>query len=273
VADALIEVLTDARTKTLDPRLRPALDAFAGNLYGPIATRLGWTEGDNDSPAARSQRLEVLHFLAETTRDADVRAEGLKLGRGYANLEQDNFEPAAVAPDLASLALSLWVQEGGEGVRQKLVARLTNSGDSHTRRRILIALGSLRDPAVTPELLKLVLDPQLKQNERTSILVAQLRHDETRAPAMVWIVAHWDALAAQIPEETLSGMVGLVAQLGCDSNSITAADSFLRPRAAKIAGASLELEQGLDGARLCKARKEAQGKSLAEFFSRPPSKH
>jgi alanyl aminopeptidase len=273
VADALIEVLTDARTRTLDPKLRPALDAFAANLYGPIATRLGWTQADSDSPAARSQRLEVLRFLAETTRDADLRADGLKLGRAYANLEQEDFDAAAVAPDLASLALSLFTQEGGEAVREKLVARLTNSNDSHTRRRILTALSSLREPAITPELLKLSLDPQLKQNERTGILVGQLRHEETRAPAMVWLVAQWDALAAQIPEGTMGGMVGFVAGVGCDSNSITAADTFLRPRAAKIRGANLELEQGLDAARLCKARKEAQGKSLAEFFSRPPSKH
>ncbi len=272
-ASSSMEVLRDAWNEMLPPRWRPQIEAYSRALYAPVAERLTWTEAAGEGPSAQEERATVLRFLADTGRDPQVRAEGARLGQAYANLDGETFDARAASPELAGLALELFAQEAGPEARRKLIARLTTSSDAVVRRRILAALSANRDPAVTPELLALTFDPQLRKNERSRLLALQLMHPETRAPAMSWLVARWDALTQQIPPENMAGFVRLIAQLPCDRASLESAEKFLTPRAAKIPSAKLELGQGLEAAQLCIARREAQGKSLEAFFSSPPKLH
>jgi len=269
VSAALMGVLGDAHENTLESRLRPALEAYARHIYQPLAEKLGWSEQPGEAPAARQERSDVLRFLAYVGRDPAVRKEAARLGRAYANLNGDSFDGSAVSPELAALALSMAVQEGGEEMRQKLVARLVNTDEPAIRARILGALGDQREPAVTPQLLQLTFDPQLHKNERTRLLLTQLTHQETRAATSMWLVAHWDALEAALAPEAMGALVRQLAQLACNRNDLSAAESFLKPRVEKLPAAALDLVQGLEVARLCIARREGQGKSLEAFFSKP----
>jgi hypothetical protein len=204
VSGRLMEVLADARDNILDPNLRSGLEVYARSQYRAVASRLGWNEQGGEGTTARAERVAVLTFLANVARDPLVRKEGARLGRAYANVEQESFDATAVVPELGELALGLAAQESGAEFRQKLIARLANSEESPVRWRILNALGEVRDPAVTPDLLKLTFDPQLRKSERERILLLQLAHEETRVAATVWLVAHWDALAAQLSDSQLA---------------------------------------------------------------------
>jgi len=268
---ALMALLEDAHQRAADPALRPALEAYARRAYAPLAQKLGWAEQKGEDAATRAQRKEVLEFLAQTARDPAVRAEGKQLGLAYARPDGDSFDSSAVAPDLSEIALSIAVQESGPELRKKLLARLAASDVAAIRRRIVGALGSLRDPAATPGLLQLSLDGSLHKNERLTLPLSQLAHVETRAAALTWLSAHWDALVAAIPADSGSTLVRAVAESSCDKASLAAAESFLAPRAGKISAAALELQQGLESARLCVARRDAQAKSFSALLGKAPA--
>ncbi len=268
VSLVLADLLADAHEHVLDPALRPTLEGYARRTYSPLGKKVGWIAAKEDDLATRDERTAVLTALALTARDGAVREEGKRRGLAYAHLEAAAFDSSAVPPELASLALALAVKESGPEVRLKLIERLATEEQVPIRARILDALSELRDATATPALLALSLDSRLRQNERLQIPSGQLSHDETRAAAVDWIEGHWDALLARIPADSESNLVRSLAQSSCERAQLNAIESFLRPRIAKVPGAALELEQGLEAARLCISRREAQAKSFAVLFGK-----
>src|SRR5690606_19771361 len=93
-------------------------------LYGPRARRLGWTGRRGEHPETQLLRAAVLGFLATDARDAATRREAARRGRRYRGIGREAIDPSAVPPDLAPIAVSVAVQDGGAEVFDVALARL-----------------------------------------------------------------------------------------------------------------------------------------------------
>jgi alanyl aminopeptidase len=248
----------------VDGKQRAALRTHIAKLYAPAVASLGWRPAAADQPWRRLFRTRLLGVLALDLEDPAVLGEAARLGLLLVGQGQGHArQPDAVAPDLAELALGAAVRKGGAGVFDALIAELARSEDAQVRQRILSALGNTRDPALIARALDLSLDPRLRQHERFGTLQGLLAAIATRDAAWAWLQAHFDALAAGLPDRFAGRLPGMIKL--CDAQRIAEVRAFFAPRVDKLAGGPRNLAQALEAAEQCAARVAAQRDSVRAY--------
>ena len=261
VASEPMGVLRQLEDDWTDEALRPSVRRYEAGLYREAVRKLGWKPAPGEPLDRARFREQVLGFEAETARDPEVASQAAGLGQRYAA----GFDSKIVDPSLAGLALSMAVREGGARTFDALLARLGTTEDAEARDRILRALASTLDPALSARALALSLDPRLRKNERISLLQRQFVQRETREAAWAWLKQSFDALVAQIPEQHAAGLFGIVGRF-CDAEHLADAEAFFGPRAEKIPAAPRRLRQALEDGRICAAQAAAQRAGTQAFF-------
>jgi alanyl aminopeptidase len=249
------------------PEWTDAARRWAASLYQARARRLGWTPRRGEDGETRLLRRDVLSFLALVARDPATRAEAARRGRAYVGYGRDvAVHPDAVASDLAGMALAVAVQEGDEAFFDAVMAHLFASTDAIARRRVLVALASTDDPALSQRALDLALDPRLRVNEVTIPLSVQAERPETRERAWAWAREHFDALAGRIASAHAGRTPWIFAGF-CDLERREEVRAFFEPRIAAMPGGPRNLAGALEAITLCAARRQAQRESVERFFA------
>jgi alanyl aminopeptidase len=265
VAIVPLSLLTFIHTFVVDGAQRATLRARVARLYAATVAALGWKPAATDKPWRRLARTSVLGFLALEIEDPPVLAEAARRGRRRLGLDRDRLRHIdAVAPDLAEIALAAAARTGGADVFDALVADFAGSDDAQLRQRALVALASTRDPVLVGRALDLALDPRLRQNERLVALKPLLGALATRDAAWSWLTAHFDALAAQLPDRYGGQIPSMISM--CDARRIEAVRAFFAPRIDKLTGGPRNLALALEGAQQCAARAAAQRDSVQGYL-------
>jgi alanyl aminopeptidase len=271
VSMALAGILASVREEIAPKAQQPAAEAWVRDLYRPSARRLGWTGADGEEPRLRRQRAQTLGLLANVGRDPEVRAEAARRGRAWLG-KGPGFEEGAVPAELAGLALSVAVEDGDEALFDVVTSRLGTSEESGVRGRLLGALGAVRDAARVRKALALSLDPRLRSNERARMVHALLAHPESREAAWEFLRTRWDELAPLVPERAAVGMAAGAVAAFCEPVRGQQILDEVAVRTSKLPAAALELQQALDGARLCAAQTAAHRKSAGDFLAKRKAK-
>ena len=264
VATDPLELLGLVRRQLVPTALKPRVEEQVRALYRPLLARLGWAAKEGEEPVVSDARPQVIGALAETGRDPEVRKELARLGLAYANVKGNTFDPAAVDPSLAAVALDVAVEDGDDALFDLLAARLDTETAAEARGRLLGALWSVKDPARVAKALGLSQSPKLRRNERGGAATL-LRRDETRAQAWEFISANFDGMVKALPEGAQNRMFGL-ASVFCEKDGLEKARALLAPRAAKRPGADRALARATEAANLCIALKDAQSPSAAAYY-------
>src|SRR5205814_814113 len=148
-------------------------------------------------------------------------------------------------PELAGRALTQWVRKDGAPAFDGVFSRLDKTEDAEERGRIIGALAGTLDPALAQRALALSLAPGLRKDERSIPVLVELGQRETREAAWQWLQAHFDELAALIPEWHTASMV-FAATYFCDPAHLAQAETFFQPRVAKIPSAPRNLKIALE---------------------------
>jgi alanyl aminopeptidase len=239
------------------------LRAHVRSLYAPAAASLGWRAAPGEPPSRALERARILRFLARRMDDPKVLAEGARLGRAYLGLGGDGaLHPEAVDPDLASTALLSAMRIGDAKTFDLLERDLFATDDAPRRRAFLTALSSTRDPALATRALDLALDARLRKNERLVPVGALLDDPATRDLAWTWLVAHFDALAAELPDR-YPGYVPSMVRF-CDRRRADEVNAFFAPRAPSLTGATRNLALAVEAMKSCAALADAQRASATE---------
>jgi len=259
--------ITHARVNVVPEALRPQVEAYARKLYQPAYRRLGWKPRPGENRFARAFRTAVIEQLVETGQDKAVQREAARRGVAFAGLPGKQFHPEAVDPDLAPVALSVAVRQGGAPFFDALVARLGTLEDADLRDVALTALSSVVDPALSAKALALSFDPRLRQNERAGLIFNQLGQLETREAALQWLEKNFDALAKVLPEQYASGLTQAGGNF-CDRKHLNEIAAFFGPKAEKSPGGTRGFRQSQERIKLCIAQADAQRDSAAAFFGK-----
>jgi len=259
-----------ADSHLVDGAARQALRAHIARLYAPAVAALGWKATATDSPARRLYRAKLLDFLAIDIADPATQREAARLGRRLLGLDRDRVRhPDAVDPDLADTALEAAARTGGAAVFDALVAELGRTEDAQIRERILGALSGVREPALIARALELSLDPKLRKTERLAPL-RLLASIETRDVAWAWLKAHFDELAALLPDR-YGGRLPQMYKV-CDPARAEEVRAFFTPRVDKLTGGPRNLAQALETAQQCAARVDAQRDSVERYVAALPKR-
>ena len=244
---------------------RDAARRFGGELYLPVADRLGWDAKPGESSGNRRLRDAAIGFLVDVAEEPRVTAEGAKRGRAYAALGGQSFDDKAVAPGLAGLALATAVREGDAAFFRGLDARLAKSDDEAIRARIIGALSSTRDPILAEKALGLALDPRLRENERAIPPYVMFSDPAMRETAWKWTRGHLDQLSSAFGERGMATFPG-VGSVFCDSAHAEELKSAFGPRAGANPAIKRVLANTVERVSLCIAQAEAQAQSAQDFL-------
>ena len=120
------------------------------------------------------------------------------------------------------------------------------------------------DPALISRALDLALAPPLRANERLVALKPLLGALATRDAAWIWLTAHFEALAALLPDRYAGQIPAMISM--CDPRRIDEVRSFFAPRIDKLTGGPRNLALSLEGAQQCLARTAAQRESVQHYL-------
>ncbi|MBX7192085.1 MAG: M1 family metallopeptidase [Sandaracinaceae bacterium] len=281
VALAPVELYTFAHDNLLTDETRPGLERHAQRLYAPQLRRLGWGpravrgQTPTEEPETRSLRASLLQFMAQVARDPAVRREARARGlaflgegpvvRGQGGDHQLHLD--AVPTDLVEVSLIVAAEEGDAALFDRMLAELGRTTDGVLRQRLLAGLSNVDDDALRDRALALVLDPQLRMNERFRPLMAQFGDAHGREHALAWLEAHYDEVRALFGPE-YAGYLPYALQSFCDRAHAEAGRAFFAPRVGDTNGGPRNLEAAVESVTLCAARAEAQRESASHFFAR-----
>jgi aminopeptidase N len=265
--EAALHVLEELQEDVLTPNELPAYRRLIHGLVAERAEQVGlFPSSESEDPELKLLRAIVIGALAFEARDADARKELERLGRALLGFEPDD-SAARLPSELIPVALSVAVQNGGSAVFERALAALANTSDGIERGRLLGALGSNLDPALSVRVLELSLSDQLRNNERAAPIFGQVHQPETKDIAYRWVIDHFDALVARLGSENAGVLVQIVGSF-CREDVAREARPFYQPRVDKLAGGPRMLEQALESVELCAAFASAQGEAARRYFSR-----
>ncbi|MDH4023244.1 MAG: M1 family metallopeptidase [Gammaproteobacteria bacterium] len=213
-------------------------------------------------------RTKLVSFLALEARDPELRATlagqaGRYIGFGKPGATPD---PGAVTPAQVDIALQVGVQEGGLPFIETLIRRMLASGDIQFRSQAALALGSTDDPAAGTRVRKLLLDPQLRAREPTTIAFALAARASQRRATFDWFKANHEAFIGRIGHFGYRWLPRFGAGF-CTLPEREELKAFFTPMLDKLDGADRTLAETLEGIELCAALAEAKRDEVGQYFS------
>ncbi|MEC7524460.1 MAG: M1 family metallopeptidase [Myxococcota bacterium] len=266
LATAPMELTELAVDRLLDGDDRERAQVWAQRLYRPQRRRLGWDARRGEDPETALLRAEVLGFLARVADDPIVRRDAARRGRAYLGLGAGGeIQPDAVAPDLAAMAVTVAIQEGGEPVFEHALARFRAASDPMVRGNLLRGLSGARTEALGSAVLGLTLDEGVRVNEIFRPLMGQMGERESRERTWTWLQENYDALLGRMGP----GYAGYLPYAGtafCEAGKAQQLRAFFEPRVAATQGGPRNLEAAVESVELCAARVEHARGDAAAFF-------
>jgi alanyl aminopeptidase len=160
------------------------------------------------------------------------------------------------------------VQEGGKAAFDAAEKQFRASQDAVLRSELLSAMGATHVPALDVRARALVFEPGLlRRNEIFPVVGGQVG-DATARPALRdWVETHFDELEARLAPAG-AALVGLYAAGMCSTDEADAFQAKFGPRMEKVEGGPREVEQTVEGIRLCAAQKAARSGKPLDFAAR-----
>ncbi len=272
VATALLGTFEWIHNHVADEATRPALDAYAINLYGAEAARLGLRKRPGDNDATSRLRERLVGFLALVARDKKMRSALNAEGREALGLDKGGkVDLGSLDPDTRGAALKVTVQESGQAAYDAIVNELKTSRQTQQRYELLAALGSTHDEKLGEEARNYALTPQVAVGELFYIYRGNVSEPENRVAFWKWLQPHFDALRGRLPDAYQDMLPRLAAVGGCDNARRAELQGWMAPRIKDIIGGERALAQSLEGVGQCASLREHVGaKSLATWVEAHP---
>ncbi len=236
---------------------RPKYEEWMRQTFGPGAAKLGMLPKPGDDLDAESSRGDLLRAAAWYGRDPELVKQCVRLA-------PRRDVPAAirglvlmVAADSSPLAHA-W-----------LLREVKTEADRNRRDDMYRALAAVRDPKRVEAALELLLDPKVEIRESLWMLLGTST-EATRKVAERFVRAHEDALLARLPDDSVTGMVGLLASLfagSCDAAVRDDARAYTVAHFGKVAGGQRVIDQSFEAMDQCIASRKLLEPALHAFLA------
>ncbi|MFT3696162.1 MAG: M1 family metallopeptidase [Kofleriaceae bacterium] len=228
--------------------------------YLPIAGRLGWAIGKDDSDDTIRLRQVALSRVAPFY--PSLLAQARKL------VAQWLKDRTGLADPMVNTALGAVAYTGSASDFDAYQAVLDKPHDRQEALRMFVALGKFVDPILAKRARTLVFDPKYDLRESIVILDTQLDTRETQEAALVAIEEHIDELIARQRSDEAAGFLGEIASAFCDAAHRDRVSKLLADRAKKIDGAQISVARGLELTDQCIAQVAHDAPALQRFFGK-----
>ena len=250
-------VAASFRADVLDEPLYQASIRYFERVFGPLAQRLGWARGKNDSDDRNRLRGTALSITARW--DAKLGAQAEKLADAWV------ADHTGLDNDLVNIALSVAAYRGDAARFDRYLAAARKAHDRSEQQRLLGVLGDFRDPALAKRALELVLDGGFDLRDSIGIAFDVIYSRDNRELGWNWFKDHIDTLLAKMRADEGAGLLSGAAEAYCDPVHRKAVEELVTPRVAKIDGADNAVKRSLETSDQCIANIARQLPALKAF--------
>ncbi len=265
IVEALLDVVSYPRTHLINDELRPRYEHFISVNFGPRARALGWTPKPGESEDDQVLRARLVRDVATLGADAELAGQARELtDRWFA-------DPKAIDPNLLGSVLRTAAYYGDAALMQRFLDAYVNTKNAQTKARLMEAMTGFRDRAAIELGMQTVLHDPIPFAESNRLLFAGQADPATRAMALAFTKANYEAIVARMPnsgEFTFGAQLPYVGNSYCDAQSRDELNAFFGPKAAHFNGAPRRLAQILETIDLCIARQDQQVTQLREFLTK-----
>ncbi len=245
----------------LPEALRPKYEELVRKSFGPRAKALGFTVGPKDDDDVRLLRPMMLGMAGREGKEPAIRKEAVKLATAWL------ADRKAVHADVIDTVLGIAIDEGGADFYDKLLAAAKAEKDRRDRVRMIGALGSTRDPALSARGLPLALGADFDARESLSFMWGATGDFRTRPLALAFVKEHFDELVARLPKDSGANLAYVTSSF-CDAKTRSEAEAFFNGRSTKYTGGPRNLAQALEYVDLCIAYRARQQPVAAAFMEK-----
>jgi alanyl aminopeptidase len=270
VAVTPFKLLRFARDHIVEPAARTRVDARITRAYRPAFDRLGFTDKSDDAPRDRERRATIASILALSDpafarRLSDLGRRWLderRISAGASEPTHAAGTPHDAAPFLAkdlipkALSAIVLVDVTDDARFSALLAQAKAERDPQVRGYILSALGSTLEPSLHRRAADLLIDDELRVNEKTMALWLQGGQPQTSRAMFTTLQARYDEFAGELPEEWRPYFPAAAGGLCADADADAVA-AFFGPKVSVTPGLDRSLAQTVEEIRLCAARVRA----------------
>ena len=242
-------------------RLRPHYARFVRRLYGARARELGWRSRPGEPADLKELRPQLLALVAGEGQDPALIEEARALTWRWLD------DHAAIEPELVGVALAIAARHGDQRLFDRLHADAKQATARDERARLLGAMAGFRDPAIVAQAFAIALTDEFELREGMSLLQGAFGDQRTRTLAYDFTRAHFDAIAAKLPEPFRPYLAYTFAFL-CDDTRKPEVEAFFRPRIEKFDGGPRVMAQALEQMSLCAASRRAQTPAITAFLAK-----
>lgn len=239
--------------------LRPAYARFLDGVLGAAAKRIGWRAHPGDSAVMRGTRTLLVPLVAMAGEDAALLAEAKELASRWLD------DPSALDVDAVDGVLSAACAYGDRALFDRMRAEAKRTKDDNRRTRIIHAMPHFRDAAVLRDVYGLLLSDDFDVRDTFAVLIYSDRFNQD--VQIAYVLEHFDALAARIPEQIRPEIFAVGAGI-CADDKRAAFEAKFKDKTAKITGGPRRFEQVLEGVDTCIAQKKAMQPSLTAFLKK-----
>jgi alanyl aminopeptidase len=233
---------------------RAGLQRYIEKLYQPRLDALGLDPRAGETDEARLLRQALVVLLSDTARVPALRRQLAQRGRKVLGLGSDGaLHVEAVDSDQRGQALAMAGALGGAEEFDAMEKHFRASVDQQLRSQLLTAMGLVPGDALQRRARALVLDPAVKAGEVGNILFSQLGERTTRAPALAWYRANFEAVFAKAPQVWQASLPAFETIGMCSEAEAVALHARYYQRMSKVEGGPRGLAQAEEEVRLCDA--------------------
>ncbi|HEX3766308.1 MAG TPA: M1 family metallopeptidase [Kofleriaceae bacterium] len=241
--------------------LRPNYERMIRRLYGARARELGWHSRPGEDDNIKQLRPGLLGLVADGGHDPELIREATALTRKWFD------DHKAIEPELVGVALSVAARYGDQALFDRFHAEARKVTDRPERRRLLFAMAGFTDPKIVAQSMGILLTDEFELREAAVMLQAAFFEPRTREAAYQFLRAHFDELAAKLPDP-MRPFLGFTLAAMCDDTRTAEFEQLYRPRMEKFNGGPRVMAQALESMALCSAQHKAQAPGVIAFLQR-----
>ncbi len=237
---------------------RPNYEAWLRKTFGPGAAKLGVMPKPTDDLDVEASRQQLLRAVAWRGRDPALVKQCVELAAHWRDL------PAAIR----SIVLTVAADASPE-LHARLLREVKTETDRDRRDDIYTAVAAARDPKRVEAALQLLLDPKIEIREALWMLLGT-SSETTRQVAERFVRAHKDQLLARLPDDAVTGMMGLLASLfagSCNEAARDEARSYTVANFGHIVGGQRVIDQAFEATDQCIASRKLLEPQLHGFLA------
>jgi puromycin-sensitive aminopeptidase len=206
VRPALEECARSAR-RTLGADAERRLRARVASTFSPALAALGLEPGAKEADDERRRRAALFALVGDVGESATARASARALALRWL------ADRSSVETELAAIAMTVAAADGDAALYEGYQAGRRAASTPLEERRLLMALGDFRAPALVQRTLALTLTPEVGVQDVGLLLAHQLRNASAAPAAWEFFKKRFPALRKKLPPALVARPIEAAAGL------------------------------------------------------------